>query len=90
MLFKKGMQHLRRLYFQLRDRLNEWRAKRTLKTAAVLLPDFIAYEPTLSRDVSRAGVRFYSLCGSCGARLASSATLCEECAQKRSGFSGLY
>jgi hypothetical protein len=84
------MQYLRRLSRQLRDRLSSWYAKRRLKTAAVLLPDLIASVPTLSRDVSRSGVRFYSLCGNCGARLASSATLCDECAQKRSGFSGLY
>jgi hypothetical protein len=84
------MQHLRRLYQQLRDRLSSWYATRSLKTAAVLLPDLIASVPTLSRDVSRSGVRFYSLCGNCGARLESSATLCEECAQKRSGFSGLF
>ena len=39
---------------------------------------------TIHRDVSKNGVRVYSLCGSCGARLDASATLCEECAQKRS------
>jgi hypothetical protein len=33
------------------------------------------------RDVTPAGVRVYSLCGGCGARLECSATLCEECAQ---------
>jgi hypothetical protein len=84
------MERLRRFFLQLRDRLNAWRDKRRLTTAAILLPDFIANEPTLSREVSRSGVRFYSICGSCGARLAVSATLCEECAQKRTGFSGLY
>jgi hypothetical protein len=39
---------------------------------------------TIHRDVSPNGVRVYSLCGSCGARLQASATLCEECAQGRS------
>ena len=33
------------------------------------------------RDVTPNGVRVYSLCGGCGARLECSATLCEECAQ---------
>jgi hypothetical protein len=35
----------------------------------------------LLRDVTPNGVRVYSLCGGCGARLECSATLCEECAQ---------
>jgi len=38
----------------------------------------------IHRDVTSQGVRVYSLCGVCGARLAASATLCEECAQHRS------
>ncbi len=37
----------------------------------------------IHRDVSRNGVRVFSLCGCCGARLQASATLCEECAAKR-------
>ena len=39
---------------------------------------------TIHRDVTKNGVRVYSLCGSCGARLEASATLCEECARSRS------
>jgi hypothetical protein len=39
---------------------------------------------TIHRDVTKNGVRVYSLCGSCGARLEASATLCEECAHSRS------
>lgn len=39
---------------------------------------------TIHRDVTSSGIRVYSLCGSCGARLNASATLCEECAQKQS------
>jgi hypothetical protein len=39
---------------------------------------------TIHRDVTRNGVRVYSLCGTCGARLEASATLCEECARSRS------
>ena len=83
------MRFLRRFYLRLYNRLSVWREKRHLTTAAVLLPDFIAYEPTLSREVSRDGVRFYSLCACCGSRLESSATLCDGCAQKRTG-SGSY
>lgn len=37
--------------------------------------------PVLYRDVTTHGVRVYSLCGACGARMECSATLCEECAQ---------
>ena len=40
-----------------------------------------SFAPAIHRDVSAAGVRVYSLCGSCGTRLECSATLCEECAQ---------
>lgn len=45
----------------------------------------LSYVPALGqgilRDVTPGGVRVYSLCGGCGARLECSATLCEECAQ---------
>lgn len=41
----------------------------------------LTYGPMIYRDVSAAGVRVYSLCGGCGARLECSATLCEECAR---------
>lgn len=55
------------------------------------LPDLIAIPlpqiKLIHRDVSPEGVRVYSLCGICGARLAASATLCEECAQHQSGLS---
>ena len=37
--------------------------------------------PSIYRDVSPSGVRVYSLCGGCGARLECSATLCEDCAR---------
>jgi hypothetical protein len=36
------------------------------------------------REVTKHGVRVYSLCGSCGAHLAASATLCDACARSRS------
>jgi hypothetical protein len=38
----------------------------------------------IHRDVTPQGVRVYSLCACCGARLQASATLCEECAAKQS------
>ena len=52
-----------------------------------MVPDFTAYSPSIARDVSSQGVRFFSLCGTCGERMESSATLCEDCARKRTGFS---
>ena len=52
--------------------------------SATPLPDFIATVPTLARDVSSRGVRFFTLCAACGARLEASATLCEACAARRS------
>ena len=70
------MWYLRRLY----SRLIAWRAARRSPEVAVVVPDFIAYKPSIARDVSRSGIRFYSLCSTCGSRLDSSATLCEECA----------
>jgi hypothetical protein len=74
------MQFLRRLFARLVARRSHRRASR-----AAIIP-LIVSEPqlTLHRDVSRNGVRFFSLCGSCGARLDASATLCDECAQRRS------
>jgi predicted amidophosphoribosyltransferase len=52
--------------------------------------DFTSTVPNLARDVSALGVRFYSLCGTCGDRMEFSATLCDDCARKRSGFSSNY
>ena len=40
-----------------------------------------SFGPSIYRDVSSTGVRVYSLCGGCGARLECSATLCEGCAR---------
>jgi predicted amidophosphoribosyltransferase len=47
----------------------------------------MALQSAIHRDVTSSGVRVYSLCGSCGARLEASATLCEDCAQRRSRLS---
>ncbi|HEU4720815.1 MAG TPA: hypothetical protein VFS59_05575 [Gemmatimonadaceae bacterium] len=48
------------------------------------LPFLVTMERPILREVTSHGVRVYSLCGSCGAQLAASATLCESCAQRRS------
>jgi hypothetical protein len=77
------MQFILRLW----NRLLAWRASRNAPPPSVMVPDFTAYLPSLARDVSSRGVRFYSLCGTCGDRMESSATLCDDCARKRTGFS---
>jgi predicted amidophosphoribosyltransferase len=56
-----------------------------IKTTDVL--PLIALQAAIHREVTPSGVRVYSLCGSCGARLEASATLCEDCAQRRSRLS---
>ena len=77
------MQFVRRVW----TRFQAWRAARRAPVQPVVVPDFAAYLPKIARDVTPNGVRFYSLCGTCGDRMASSATLCDDCARKRSGFS---
>ena len=77
------MQFVRRFW----NRWLTWRASKKAPRPPVVVPDFTAYLPNISRDVSSQGVRFYSLCGTCGERMESSATLCDDCARKRSGFS---
>ncbi len=61
-------------------RFRAWQMRRKIGNAVgpFLLHSF---GPSIYRDVTRNGVRVYSLCGGCGARLPCSATLCEECAQ---------
>lgn len=65
-------------------RFHAWRQERAIRRSIV--PLFTAKAPplTIHRDVSRQGVRVFCLCGGCGARLETSATLCDECAQGRS------
>lgn len=77
------MQFVRRMW----NRFLAWRASRNAPVKPVVVPDFTEYQPSISRDVSSNGVRFFSLCGTCGDRMSSSATLCDDCARKRSGFS---
>jgi len=61
-------------------RFRAWRTSKRLVglTGPVLLHSF---GPSIYRDVTPTGVKVYSLCGGCGARLECSATLCEECAR---------
>lgn len=75
------------------SRMTGWRVWRTLGMGSTepalkmpAYPDAFAFPVgrTILRDVSPNGVRVYSLCGSCGAQLAASATLCDACARGRS------
>lgn len=73
------MQFIRRLI----ARLRAWHLDRQSAHFPAIV--FLASTAsTIHRDVSANGIRVYSLCGSCGARLNASATLCDECAQKQS------
>jgi hypothetical protein len=76
------MQFLRRLI----ERVRTWAHLRrsSQPSAALMFIDFTSVRPPIYRDVSSNGVRVFSLCGGCGTRLQTSATLCDECAQKRS------
>ena len=71
------MVYLQRLLLRLRA----WRTSRQVSAA---IPLIVPAAQPLLREVSSAGVRVYSLCGGCGARLECSATLCAACAQRRS------
>jgi hypothetical protein len=69
-------------------RVRAWRAaRRALRMDPADVFSLVAFQAAIHRDVTPAGVRVFSLCGSCGARLEASATLCDECAQRRSRLS---
>jgi hypothetical protein len=78
------MQSLR----QFLSKLRMWRGWRALRRSpsfsATGLPLPLAISRPILREVTPHGVRVYSLCGSCGAHLSASATLCEACARSRS------
>jgi hypothetical protein len=75
------MQFFRRLL----ARLKNWRARsEPLSLVPTSQFNFSSHMATIHREVTPNGVRVFSLCGCCGASLQASATLCEECAQKRS------
>jgi ribosomal protein L40E len=83
----QGLQHSPvQLIHRLVARVRRWReARRNAHPPLTsLFLNSHAYAPTIHRDVTSTGVHVYSLCGDCGARLRASATLCDECAQKRS------
>jgi hypothetical protein len=80
------MQFVRRVW----NRLVMWRKSRQPEVVSISVPDFTLSLPSIGRDVSSHGVRFYSLCGTCGERMEASATLCSDCARKRTGFSSNY
>ena len=79
-------QNLRQLFIRIGARYRAWRERRVARP--FITPLYLHFPPALTasihRDVTPNGVRVYSLCGDCGSRLNASATLCEECAQKRS------
>lgn len=61
-------------------RFRAWRMNR--QSGATEGPSLLlSFGTVIYRDVTANGIRVYSLCGGCGARLQCSATLCEECAQ---------
>jgi ribosomal protein L40E len=82
------MRFLWQFFHRIVERIKRWRIERRaprpylipLDMSAGMYPTSVA----IHRDVTPNGVRVYSLCASCGARLHASATLCEECAQKKS------
>jgi hypothetical protein len=83
---ERAMQSLRELI----SRVRSWQGWRLLRRAPAppppaALPFLVTMtQRPIYREVTSQGVRVYSLCGSCGAQLAASATLCESCAQRRS------
>ena len=77
------MQFFRRLF----ERFKAWTVDRRAPRRAVAAPmtfNFSSHMASIHREVTPHGVRVFCLCGSCGAMLQTSATLCDECAQKRS------
>jgi hypothetical protein len=73
------MQFLR----QIIDWFRGWRQRgRGARSDIELL--ILSVPTPIRREVSAQGVRIFSLCGSCGVRLDASATLCEDCAQRKS------
>lgn len=72
---------MQQLFQRLMTRFRAWYAWRRPTRALPLLIDLGA---PIFREVSAHGIRVFSLCGSCGARLEQSATLCDACARRRS------
>jgi ribosomal protein L40E len=70
-------------FHRLIARVRAWQASRRAPRL-IVHPLALGFTPPIHREVSAHGVRVFSLCVCCGARLNASATLCEECAQKKS------
>jgi hypothetical protein len=64
-------------------RIRAWRAS-WRRPQAYDIPLIVPAAGPIFREVSSNGVRVFSLCGSCGARMETSATLCNACARRRS------
>jgi hypothetical protein len=76
------MRFLRGLFARFRAwKMNRFSPRTVVPSAPY---DFAISMASIRREVTPNGVRVFSLCGSCGTALHASATLCEECAQKRS------
>jgi hypothetical protein len=66
-------------------RIKAWKANRRVhRTLTPTIFNFSVHMASIHREVTPHGVRVFSLCNTCGAMLQASATLCDECAQKRS------
>lgn len=77
------MQSLRRIAARVRAWVQQ-RRRLARMPSPIMLFTIPPYTPPIHREVTSSGVHVFSLCGDCGARLQASATLCDECAQKRS------
>jgi hypothetical protein len=73
---------------ELISRVRAWRMwyalRRKPMAPSAASPFLVTQDRPILREVSAHGVRVYSLCGSCGAHMSASATLCEGCARARS------
>jgi hypothetical protein len=76
-----------RFFHRIIERIKAWRDERRGPRPFLVPLDMnvgMFHSSSIHRDVTPTGVHVYNLCASCGARLSASATLCEECAQKKS------
>lgn len=81
------MRFLWQFFHRLIERVRAWRIERHAPRPLLIPLDLGAgmfASAAIHRDVTPNGVRVYSVCACCGARLQTSATLCEDCAQKKS------
>jgi hypothetical protein len=78
------MQALRELISRVRAWRMWYALRRRPAAPRPALPLYHMLSQPILREVTSHGVRVYSLCGSCGAHLAASATLCDACARSRS------